>query len=51
MIFLELLSKESVESKLAIKSETELIPGSTAFTAGPLQNPLVQTEHHLQCLS
>ena len=51
MVFLELLSKESIESKVAVKSETELIPGSTAFTAGPPQNPLVQTERHPQHLS
>ena len=51
MVFLELVSKESVESKVAVKSETELIPGSTAFTAGSPQNPLMQTECHPQCPS
>ena len=51
MVFLELLSKESMKSKVAVKSETELIPGSTAFTAGSPQNPLVQTERHPQCPS
>ena len=48
MVFLELVSKESIESKVAVKSKTELIPGSTAFTARSLQNPLMQTEHHPQ---
>ena len=51
MVFLELVSRESVELKVAVKSETELIPGSTAFTAGSPQNPLVQTERHPLCPS
>ena len=51
MVFLELVSKESVELKVAVKSKTELIPGSTAFTAGSPQNPLVQTERHPPCPS
>ena len=51
MVFLELVSKESVELKVAVKSETELIPGSTAFTAGSPQNPLVRTERHPWCPS
>ena len=51
IVFLELLSKESVESKVAVKSKTELIPGSTTFTAGSPQNPLVRTERHPQCPS
>ena len=51
MVFLELVSKESVESKVAVKSKTELIPGSTAFTAGSSQNPLVRTERHPPCPS
>ena len=51
MVFLKLVSKESVELKVAVKSETELIPGSTAFTAGSPQNPLVQPDGHPPCPS